>query len=1077
MSWYEAVATIESHGSGTERPGSLAGLAAARRSHLGQFFTPNEVSRLMWRIAQPAMAILRARSPETKISILDNSVGSGRLLQFAEPDRHALFGVDIDAGAVGALGTAATQAGFDCQFEACGMETIRPHGMAVGLINPPFSLNLQSPWLESYPCVTYGKFGPDTAALSHAYALAQAVDACQIVIALLPARFAEEVAAHCASYLREGHAARLRAHLGLPPHLFREQERTDVRVSLLVFDANAGATGLIDHNLESLSDPLPDLGLAFYAAPRRAARLGVQHLEDEGPAITRAVTGDNRVRVVHDGRKIGLRFACGMIEAKVLNAVLRARVESEAAPEHRLPKAVRYSGQGVLDLEVHLAQENPHHSFATFLEAIRTAGGAPEVEPGLVRYFHRRVRQHAIEATPLRHTVWTPHGAAGDGARMHATAKKTHVADAQKWGSPLISAGQPLSFTRETDGTFSFELAGARYQLSAAQLAERFEVTDGARQPGWRTVHEGLAQHFPEQAAEIAARARTLGIDHWLSWGYQFDDLVELMLEPRGAIVAWHMGLGKARLALALVLLSGCRHGLITVEACLIDELILELRGLPAIPSATWQVITRSAQLERLRQINIISYERLRLPLRGRNTEEAPARLRMRTTYAGRLRRRCGVVVSDEGELLSSPLSQQSRALWHVSGKRRFVLTGTPLANVPRDVLPTQAYCCGDGTAAQPWGWHRGYLERNWRKSMAHAERGVDAFRNRFVTLDWSTREWDDTMVSGAKREIPRIQHLDEYRALIAPHIKRRVLKEPDVAKFVQIPDPIKTVIELPWDDSHLAYYLDVAEQFAAWYTQQRNSQGRSSNLMAVLAKIRAVSFASDYPQHNTDGFGSYGPLTTKQRWAIARLSALTKQGAKTILYAENPGNLELIQRELQRTGIDSLLHHGGLPRASRTKALYERFRFGDCPNLLASVGVTKRGLNLPQADHVIMLSRSWKATAEDQAISRPLRPQQTENVCVEFAHLAGGIDIYKAQAVAFKADSAAAGLDWATPETDDIPFLHLDTIIDRFIRNLAALRGMSRRGFRDSLRVVGSSGTAQASKLPLSRSMEVNSA
>lgn len=230
--------------------------------------------------------------------------------------------------------------------------------------------------------------------------------------------------------------------------------------------------------------------------------------------------------------------------------------------------------------------------------------------------------------------------------------------------------------------------------------------------------------------------------------------------------------------------------------------------------------------------------------------------------------------------------------------------------------------------------------------------------------------------------------------------------------------------------------------------------------------------------QHNVDGFGSYGPLTTKQRWAVKRLTELTKKRAKTILYAENPGQLELIQRQLQANGVDSLLFHCGLPRASRSKALYERFRFGDCPNLLASLGVTSKGLNLPQADHVIMLSRSWSATVEDQAIASPLRPQQTKNVCVEFAHLAGGIDIYKAQVVAFKADSAAAGLDWATPETDDVPFLHLDTVIDRFIRDLAALRGMTRRALRDSLRVTGSSGTGGSLPLPRTTlTTEVNKA
>lgn len=80
--WYDPLRAVESRGSRAERPGLLAGLAAARREHLGQFFTPDDVAALMWRIAEPAMnAALGDKYRYSKISVLDNSVGSGRLLQ------------------------------------------------------------------------------------------------------------------------------------------------------------------------------------------------------------------------------------------------------------------------------------------------------------------------------------------------------------------------------------------------------------------------------------------------------------------------------------------------------------------------------------------------------------------------------------------------------------------------------------------------------------------------------------------------------------------------------------------------------------------------------------------------------------------------------------------------------------------------------------------------------------------------------------------------------------------------------------------------------------------------------------
>lgn len=49
--------------------------------------------------------------------------------------------------------------------------------------------------------------------------------------------------------------------------------------------------------------------------------------------------------------------------------------------------------------------------------------------------------------------------------------------------------------------------------------------------------------------------------------------------------------------------------------------------------------------------------------------------------------------------------SDQSRALWQLSAQRRYVLTGSPIPNYPRDVFGLIAFTGGDGTAAQPYGY------------------------------------------------------------------------------------------------------------------------------------------------------------------------------------------------------------------------------------------------------------------------------------------------------------------------------------------------------------------------------------
>ncbi|MBA4372297.1 MAG: helicase [Thermodesulfovibrio sp.] len=1033
MSWYDNLRNIESRGSQADRPGSLANLSEARKVHMGQFFTPDAVAALMWRIVQPAM--IRMYGKRT-VSILDNSIGTGRLLQYASPELHKLYGVDVDSGPLLSLGKAAQAAGFSCEFEACGMEAIRPRNIDVALINPPFSLHLESPLLKGYPCNCYGKFGPNTSSMSHAYALAQAVDGCQLVVALLPSTFAEEVVSEPDRFLPVLDAERIRAHVTLPPSLFR-QEGTDVRVSLLV--CSAVSQGFMRIKLESLGDVLPDLGLNLTTPGE--PKMKILGVTDDKPAITRPVTGDTTVRVAHNSRRIVLGFNCGLTEAKILNAILVRRL-SDVPVDFRRPEEFKYTGQGKLDVEVHLAQPDPVGSFSAFLEEIRKAGGTPIVHSGVWGYLKRRIRQSLRQQTPLGHTVYVPDGVAGTASdRVVAAARRGLVADKKIWGSPYIPAGESIAFQKEQDGNWQFQFKGQPYRITSKQLYEDFGVKVGAAEAGWTVVHPGLLEKFSDIARAHEARARQLGIHTWLNWTFQWKDLIETSMK-RGAVISWAMGLGKARLGAAIILLSGCRRGLLTVEAGLIDEMTRELQGLP-ISKDCWQVITTPEQIEDLSQINVISYERLRRPVKGGNS---------RDTYARRLRRRISVLVCDEADLLANPESDQSRALFQVSAKRRFSLSGTPTNNYPRDILPILAFTVGDCTAAQPWGWRRGYMEQNWRNSVAYSNRGIDAFRNTFVTLEWVTREFENDMLSGAKREVPKIKDVEKYRAMLAPHVKRRVVIEPAVAENISIPPESREVVEILWDEEHLAFYLRVAEDFASWYLRQREDRNRN-NLIALLARIRAVSFASDFPQASAQGFCTYRHLTSKQRWVIDEVERLDGAGRKTIVYAENPGQLDLLAMELSKRGVDSVVFHGQKPIKVRTAELNQRFRFGDCRTLLASLGVTAKGHNISQANEVILMSRAWTSTVEEQAIARTLRPQQKENVRVRYAHLAGGIDVYKGQMCLWKKDATEAGFDWATPQTTDMEFCHLDTILERFVKNLAALKGLSSQELRNKFR------------------------
>jgi len=857
--------------------------------------------------------------------------------------------------------------------------------------------------------------------LSHDYAVHQALEAANIVVALLPITTAESMIAGEQGDRLKRRAAGL---FELPADAFK-LEGANVRTAVVVFDRYRDRpSDFVRAVVEDLAKPGSDLGLHFEERSFGEARLRLQKLDDSGPFITRAVTGDKSVKVSHDGRRIRLSFVCGFNEAMVLNALLVKRIYSRDG--HRLPCGIRYSGQGLLDMETYLVQDDPVAAFDQLLARIRSVGGEPQLAPGFMEHFRRRVRRSARQAIPLRHVAWTT--CAGSRDQVSGVAKETHKVDATRWASPLIKADDEVQFDREEDGRYRYALHGVSYDLSVDELNARFSVENVSE--GWEVVHEGLCARFPDLAAALGSRVKALGIDHWLDWEFQVDDLVETLLKPTGCVVAWEQGCGKSRLALALILVSGVKHGLIVVESRLIEEMLKEIGQLP-IAADQVKVIESATDLGDLRRINLISYERLRMPV----DKAASARV----TYAHRLRRRIGLLVADEGERLANPTSDQSRALWQLSARRRFVLTGSPIPNYPRDAFGLIAFSGGDGTAAQPYGYRVGYLEQNWINSVEYAMRGVDRFKDDFVVLEWVTWQFAESLQDGAKREVPKIGNLHLYRAMLAPHIKRRLVAEPEVSRYIRIEPPQFEVETVDWDRGHLAAYLRAADEFADWYRSSRDDK-KACNLVTILAHIRAVHFSANYPQFGMEGVEYIGGLTSKQRAIVARMRAIAAEGKQAIVFAENPGVLDFLARELDAHGVQTVPFHGEIPIKRRVADKDKRFLGGLATGLMATKASGRAGYNLPNADYILFYDRSWTWRIEYQAMRRALRWNRKGVLKVLYFHLPGSIDEYQDQMVAHKRDATQAGLDWATPELDDETFLHMDSLLDRFVDDLALL-------------------------------------
>ncbi|MBD5034884.1 SNF2-related protein [Xanthomonas citri pv. citri] len=1029
--WFDSLRNIKSLGETKERPGSLGGLAAARRENLAQYFTPDDVAGLMWRILLPEMESIRRRTG-CKVSVIDNSIGKGSLIQFARADQHKVAGIDIHGESLGALGKALEAAGVEHDLLCANMTDVRPKRYDIALANPPFSVHLQSVHMMDYACTSYGRFGPNTSAMSHPYALAQALAAAEIGVVLLPTTYAHH------AWNQHESSARFHALVDLPARSFIDQG-TAVEVSLIVFGAPMDQLP-VHVVMSDLADVLPDLNLGSgWRKERRGPKqLALRRSEGAVQCIHLPVTGDKAVRVFRAGRNIRLGFNCGLVQAKVMNGLLRGPVTR--SEQHRYPRGVNYLGEGALIIGAYLMQDDPVAALQATVSRIADLGGSPDVDPGLLGYMRRMARRVRIDRTPLRHVVRSDAVCTSVGI-VQATAKANVIVNPKVWVGPVIRRGDSVSL--HWDGykyTFVTEDGQHSLVMEPGECAKKFDIETAVADSGWIDAHPGRLTTFPALARCREARFQGVGLEAVGLWEFQREDAMEITTS-RGGVFAGEMGCGKSYISAAVAMMGGLRNAVV-VEPHLIEEYTDQLKA-AAIDESLWQVIETEADARRLKVLNIVSYNTLRKQLPGR-----------KRTFSHLLRRRFNTVACDEGHALKAEESLRTQAVWQLSPKRRYVFTGTPIPNLVQDLLGLVGWAVGNNNAVNPYGRRGLYIEPRLLTSMDYCERAVDRFSEQHCVFEWVTAEWIDGLTSGGKRQVPKINNVQRLREWLAPVLKRRIVAEPDVAKHFKAPVCTSSITTLDWDHDHLAYFLTVADEFSERYRRIKADaeQGRSSlNMVALLARISAVLKAGNQPSYKNEYFGSYMPMTSKERYLVERASNLAAEGRKILLYVDGPEMSERLAAELNHRGVHAVPFHGKSSIKSRTRRMNSEFRYGPASVLVASYGTGQTGLNLYQANYVLLAVRAWNSKTERQAIARTLRPQQTSEVHVEFVHLGGSLDEYQAQVCQWKQVSEFEAIDLLEPEEVLDDYKHLDRIINEFVDRLAARQGIKGRDYRQA--------------------------
>lgn len=544
-----------------------------------------------------------------------------------------------------------------------------------------------------------------------------------------------------------------------------------------------------------------------------------------------------------------------------------------------------------------------------------------------------------------------------------------------------------------------------KQRWAARQLTpfEQYIKQDGE----WVCLNEdgGIRSMYPELYKAREKQLEKLGID-WL-WGFQKDDVIRMSLKNTN-LLAWSMGLGKTRAITALCLLYGCSHNLIIVEPKLKEEFIKEFRQLNI---TEYQIIESEKDLKHLKRFNLIAYNKLWKPL-NEHTKK---------TFAKAMRRRFQFIAVDEAHKIKAKDSEQAKAVRMLKARYKLLSTGTPIANYPRNIFSLLVFGWGDGTELNPYGYHNPIEQTNERGYSSGYTTGTRQFKEDFISIEWVTPQFEQTLDKGMKaREMPKIKDKEKWWRMMSPKIIRRQREEPEVARFVAIPKPEISTELISMDPNQVAHYKHWLDDFASWFKEQlrlekESPEGHKIDQMVVLAHLTQLQFASTIPQSkktNNEHCLWPGGVTTKQERTLGLIIEALSREEKIIVFSERPDFQKLMQQELRSRNIKSNVFIGSQGIKNRNVVLND-FKNNGTHVLLATTTCGETGLNIPQANVVIIADTSWTPSRQIQAYSRILRPQQTKKPRIYLLRAKGTIDEYMQQLMNAKSEAIDEGIDY----------------------------------------------------------------
>lgn len=290
-------------------------------------------------------------------------------------------------------------------------------------------------------------------------------------------------------------------------------------------------------------------------------------------------------------------------------------------------------------------------------------------------------------------------------------------------------------------------------------------------------------------------------------------------------------------------------------------------------------------------------------------------------------------IVLDEAQAIKNVSAQRTQAALRLSGRFRVATSGTPIENHLGEIWSILNF-----TNPGLLGSHKRFDERFARP----------------ITLD-------------------RDRHAAELlRRLVSPFVLRRTKGE----VLTELPAKTEITVHVELGVEERALYETIRRK-ALRALDAEAPQGQQR--LRILAELMRLRRAACHPELVTPGSG----LPSAKLSALqALIGELREGGHRALVFSQFVDHLNLVRAWLDEAGISHQYLVGATPEKERTRAI-EAFQQGQGDLFLISLKAGGFGLNLTQADYVVILDPWWNPAAEDQAADRAHRIGQLRPVTV----------------------------------------------------------------------------------------------